>query len=84
MYWFLYDKDLCHERVKPNRLSFLGCLSNTFKKFNGKTFLLHLNVRSLSQNLESLNELLATIKFELKVIYLTEPWMVQEMKHYLI
>ena len=47
-------------------------------------FVLHLNVRSLSQNLESLNELLATIKFELKVIYLTEPWMVQEMKHYLI
>ena len=35
---------------------------------------LHLNVRSLNQNFESLKELLTTIKFEFKVICLTEAW----------
>ena len=55
------------------------------KKFNDKTFsLLHLNVRSLSQNFESLKELLTTIKFEFKVISALQKYgvrMIQEMKH---
>ena len=43
------------------------------KKFNDKTFsVLHLNVRSLNKNFESLKELLTTIKFEFKVMCLTE------------
>ena len=33
-----------------------------------------MNVRSLSENFESLKELLSTIKFEFKVICLTETW----------
>ena len=46
-----------------------------FKKFSDKIFsLLHLNVRNLNQNFESLKKLLNTIKFELKVICLTETW----------
>ena len=36
--------------------------------------MLHLNVRSLNQNFESLKELLTTIKFEFKVICFTETW----------
>ena len=36
--------------------------------------MLHLNERSLNQNCESLKELLTTIKFEFKVICLTETW----------
>ena len=36
--------------------------------------MLHLNVRSLSQNFKSQKELLITIKFEFKVICLTETW----------
>ena len=43
------------------------------KKFDDKTFsVLHLNVRSLNKNFESLKELLTTIKFEFKVICLTQ------------
>ena len=49
--------------------------ATNLKKVNDKTFSgLHLNAGSLSQNFESLKELLTTIKFEFKVIYLTEPW----------
>ena len=49
--------------------------ATSLKKSNDKTFsVLHLNVRSLSQNFESLKELLTTIKFEFKVICLTETW----------
>ena len=33
-----------------------------------------MNVRSLNQYFESLNELLATIKFEFEIICLTETW----------
>ena len=45
------------------------------KQFNDKTFsVLHLNVKSLNQNFESLKELLTAIKFEYKVICLTETW----------
>ena len=45
------------------------------KKFNNKIFsMLHLNVRSLNKNFESLKELLTTINFEFKVICLTETW----------
>ena len=45
------------------------------KKVNYKTFsVLHLNVRSLNKSFESLKELLTTIKFEFKVICLTETW----------
>ena len=36
--------------------------------------MLHLNIRSLSQNFESHKELLTTIKFKFKVICLTETW----------
>ena len=36
--------------------------------------MLHLNVRSLNQNFESLKKLLTTIKFEFKIICLTETW----------
>ena len=36
--------------------------------------MLHLNVRSLNKNFESLKEFLTTIKFEFKVICLTETW----------
>ena len=47
----------------------------SLKKFNDKTFsVLYLNVRSLTKNFESLKELLTTIKFEFKVICLTEAW----------
>ena len=47
--------------------------ATSFKKFNDKTFsLLNLNVRSINKNFESLKELLTTIKFEFKVIGLTE------------
>ena len=47
----------------------------SFKKFNDKTFsVLLLNVRSLNKNFGSLKELLTTIKFEFKVICLTETW----------
>ena len=43
--------------------------ATSFKKINDKTFsVLHLNVRSLNKNFESLKELLTTIKFEFKVI----------------
>ena len=46
-----------------------------FKKFNDKSFsVLHLRIRSLNENFESLKELLTTIKFEFKVICLTETW----------
>ena len=45
------------------------------KKFNDKTFsVLHLNMRSLNENFESLKELLTTIKFEFNVICFTETW----------
>ena len=45
------------------------------KEFNDKTFsVLQFNVRSLSQDFKSLKELLTTIKFEFKVIYITETW----------
>ena len=47
--------------------------ATSFKKFNDKTFsVLKLNVRSFNQNFEFLKELLTTIKFEFKVICLTE------------
>ena len=47
----------------------------SFKKSNDKTFsVLHLNVRSLNKNFESLKGILTTIKFEFKVICLTETW----------
>ena len=36
--------------------------------------MLHLNVRSLKKNFESLKGILTTIKFEFKVICLTETW----------
>ena len=36
--------------------------------------MLHLNVRSLDQKLESLNKLQTTIKFGFKAIYFTEMW----------
>ena len=49
--------------------------ATSLKKFNDKTFsVLHLNVRSLNKNFESLKELLTTINFEFKVICLTEMW----------
>ena len=49
--------------------------ATNFKKLNDKTFsVLHLNVRSLNKNFESFKELLTTIKFEFKVICLTETW----------
>ena len=49
--------------------------ATSFQKFNDKTFsALHLNVRSLIQTFESLKKLLTTIKFEFKVICLTETW----------
>ena len=47
--------------------------ATSFKKFSDKTFsVLHLNARS--HYFESLKELLTTIKFEFKVICLTETW----------
>ena len=63
-----------------NNLSQIGLVfhaveevATNLKKFNNKTFsVLHLNVRSLNQNFESLKELLTTIIFEFKVICLTE------------
>ena len=49
--------------------------ATSFKKFSDKTFsVLHLNAGSLSHYFESLKELLTTIKFEFKVICLTETW----------
>ena len=53
----------------------VGEAATSFKKINNKTFsVLHLNVRSLNKNFESLKELLTTIKFEFKVICLRETW----------
>ena len=47
----------------------------SLKKFSDKIFsVLHLNVRSLNQDFESLKKLLTTIKFEFKVICHTETW----------
>ena len=49
--------------------------TTSFKKFNDKTFsVLHMNVRSLNQKFEFPKELLTSIKFEFKVICLTETW----------
>ena len=49
--------------------------ATSLKKFNDKTFsVLHLNVRSLSQNFESLKQVQATIKFDYKAIFFTEIW----------
>ena len=49
--------------------------ATSLKKFSDKTFsVLHLNVRSLNKNFESLKELLTTTKFEFKVICITETW----------
>ena len=39
-----------------------------------KLFLLHLNVRRLNQNFESLKKLLTTNKFEVKVVCHTDTW----------
>ena len=36
--------------------------------------MLHLNIRSLQKNFDSLFNLLMTLKFEFKVIYITETW----------
>ena len=45
------------------------------QKFNDKTFsVLHVNVRSLNQNFESLKKLQTTIKFDYKAIFFTEIW----------
>ena len=47
----------------------------SIKKLNNKNvFCVNLNVRSLSQNFKSLKELLNTIKFEFKLICLTDKW----------
>ena len=54
----------------------------SLKEFNDKTFsVLHLNVRSLNQNVESLKELLTTIKFEFKIICLTETWCTDDSRN---
>ena len=53
-----------------------------FKKISDKTFsVLHLNVRILIQNFEYLKELLTTIKFEFKVIFLTETWYTDDSRN---
>ena len=43
--------------------------------------MLHLSVKNLSQNFESLKELLASIKFEFKVICLTETWCTVDLRN---
>ena len=44
--------------------------ATSLKKFNDKTFsVLHLNVRSVNQNFESLKELQTTIKFDYKAVF---------------
>ena len=49
--------------------------ATSLKKINDKTFsVLHLNVRSLNQNFESLKELQTTIEFDYKAIFFTEMW----------
>ena len=49
--------------------------ATSLKKFNNKTFsVLHINVRSLNQNFESLKEVQTTIKFNYKAIFFTEIW----------
>ena len=49
--------------------------ATSLKKFTVKTFpALHLNIRSLNQNFESLKEILTTAKFKFKVMCLTETW----------
>ena len=56
--------------------------ATSLKIFNDKTFsVLHLNVRSLNKNFESLKELLTTIKFEFKVICLTETWCMDDPRN---
>ena len=56
--------------------------ATSLKKFNDKTFsVLHLNVRSLNKNFEFLKELLITIKFEFKVICLTETWCTDDSRN---
>ena len=49
--------------------------ATSLEKINDKTFsVLHLNVRSLNQNFESLKKLQTTIKFNYKAIFFTEIW----------
>ena len=49
--------------------------ATSLEKINDKTFsVLHLNVRSLNQNFESLKKLQTTIKFNYKTIFFTEIW----------
>ena len=56
--------------------------ATSLKKFNDKTFsVLHLNVRSLNKNFESLKELLTTINFEFKVICFTERWCTDDQRN---
>ena len=49
--------------------------ATSLKKISDKTFsVLHLNIGSLNQNVESLKELVITIKLKFKVIWFTETW----------
>ena len=49
--------------------------SRNWNNFDKSSFLmLHLNIRSLQKNFDSLSNLLMTLKFEFKVICITETW----------
>ena len=87
---FGFDNVLLNNTKNPdeNRFNDLSPIDSVFyaaeeaaKKINDKTSMLHLNVRSLSQNIESLKELLTTIKFEFKVIYFTETWCMDDPRN---
>ena len=93
-FFFIFDNVILNNTNDPdenifNNLSQIDSIcyaleevATKFKKISDKTFsVLHLNVRILIQNFEYLKELLTTIKFEFKVIFLTETWYTDDSRN---